>query len=93
VLLDLGTYEISVALIAIMLSIAGIVLGMGFAIDDKKLKEFGRSEIYQCLINGIIVGSLIIAFSSNGIVTHLINNTVSTANLTATDWLCLRCCL
>jgi hypothetical protein len=84
VLLDLGTYDISVALIAIMLSIAGIVLGMGFAIDDKKLKEFGRSEIYQCLINGIIVGSLIIAFSSNGIVTHLINNTVSTANLTAT---------
>ena len=28
-----------------MLSIAGIVLGIGYAIDDRKLKEFGKSEI------------------------------------------------
>jgi hypothetical protein len=83
-LLGFGMYSIAVALIAIMLSIAGMVLGIGYAVNDRKLKEFGISEIYQCAINGVIVGSLIVAFSSGGIVTMLINNSVTNASLGAT---------
>ncbi len=80
----LGIYSIAVALIAIMLSVAGIILGIGYAANDKKLKEFGISEIYQCIINGVIVGSLVVAFSSGGIITMLINNSVTNASLVAT---------
>ncbi len=82
--LGLGIYSISVTLIAIMLSIAGIALGMGYAIDDRKLREFGKSEIYQAVINGVIVSTLIIAFSSGGIFTLLINNITSGASVSAT---------
>lgn len=79
-----NTYNIAITLIAIMLTIAGISLGLGYAIDDKKIKDFGKSELYQCVINGIIVGTLVVAFSSNGIITAFINNTVSSASMTAT---------
>lgn len=82
--LDLGIYGIAVALITIMLSVAGIVLGIGYAIDDRKLKEFGKSEIYQSIINGVIVGSLIFAFASGGFFTLLINNIAGSTSLLAT---------
>src|SRR5271157_2696717 len=67
-----------------MLAVSGIVLGIGFAVDDKKLKEFGRAELQQALINGAIVGLLISAFSSNGFITVLINNITSNVQLEAT---------
>ncbi len=70
-------YYIAVALIGIMLIVAGILLGLGYAIDDKKLKDLGRAELIQSLINGVIVGSLLLAFSPSGIVTALINNMAS----------------
>src|ERR1700683_5177929 len=80
----LGIYSVAVTLIAIMLSIAGIVLGIGYAIDDRKLKDFGKSEIYQCIINGVIVGTLIIAFGTGGFFSILINNIAGGAALGAT---------
>lgn len=83
-MLGIDIYSIAIVLIAIMLSIAGMILGLGFALDDRKLKEFGKAEIYQCIINGIIVGSLIFAFSQYGIVNLLINNIVGGAHLGAT---------
>ncbi len=82
--IDLGIYGIAVTLIAIMLAIAGMVLGVGYAIDDRKLKDFGKSEIYQSVINGVIVGTLIIAFSTGGFFTVLINNIVGGASISAT---------
>ena len=82
-LLDIGIYGISVTLIAIMLSVAGMVLGIGYAIDDRRLKEFGRSEIYQSLINGVIVGTLIVAFSTGGFFTILINSITGSASVSA----------
>jgi hypothetical protein len=81
--MGLGIYSIAITLIAIMLAIAGIVLGIGYAIDDRKLKDFGRSEIYQSIINGIIVGTLIVAFSTGGFFSLLINNVAGGAALTA----------
>jgi hypothetical protein len=81
---DIGAYNIAIDLVAIMLAISGIVLGIGFATDDKKLKEFGRAELQQALINGAIVGLLISAFSSSGFITMLINNITSSVQLEAT---------
>lgn len=69
-------YGSSIAIIAIMISMAGILLGLGYAADDRRLKDFGREELYQSLINGVMVGTLIIAFGEGGIVTLLINSVV-----------------
>lgn len=81
--MGLGIYNISVALIGIMLSIAGIVLAIGYATDDRKLKEFGKSEIYQALINGMIISVLIAGFSGAGFFTLIINNIAGSASLGA----------
>lgn len=70
-------YSIAIAIIAIMLAISGIIIGIGMAMDDKKLKEFGRSELYQSVINGIIVGSLIAIFAQNGIIYNIEYNMVA----------------
>jgi hypothetical protein len=75
----LGIYTIAVTLIAIMLAVAGIALGLGYAIDDRRLKEFGRSEIYQSIINGVIVGVMIGAFSTGGFFSLMINGIVGNA--------------
>lgn len=70
-------YWLSVTIIGIMISVAGISYGLGYAFSEKKLKDFGRDELYQSLINGVIVGALIAAFSSGGIVTIAINGSFS----------------
>ena len=66
-------YGIAIAILAIMVSIAGILIGLGYAIEDKKLKEAGRSELYQTLINAAIIGVLFVAFSQYGIITAVVN--------------------
>lgn len=73
--LPFGTYGFSIAVyvIGIMLSIAGISLGIGYATNKRSLKEFGKEEIYQSVINGVLVGSMLLLFSQNGIVNSLIN--------------------
>lgn len=73
-----GPYEFSMSVLAIsiMLSISGIALGLGYAINDKRMKEFGKSEITQSVINGALVGSLMLLFSENGLVQKLINSLV-----------------
>ncbi|MEM0124423.1 MAG: hypothetical protein QXF41_02690 [Candidatus Micrarchaeaceae archaeon] len=65
-------YGIAVSLIGIMLAIGGIILGLGFAFNDKKLKEFGENELYQAIISGVLVGSLLLLFSNGGIVSRFI---------------------
>ena len=76
-------YEISLGLIAIMLAVSGMILGLGYATDDKKLKEFGREELLQSLINGAIVGALLVAFGSGGFFTVLINAISNSQSSTA----------
>ncbi len=70
-------YDIAIAMVAIMISVGGMILGIGYALDDKKVKEFGRNELYNSFINAVIVGSLITAFSANGLVTSVINGLAS----------------
>lgn len=41
--------------------------------DDKKLKELAKTELFTAVINGIILGALIAAFSTNGIVSTAIS--------------------
>ena len=55
--LPFGAYGFSIAVyvIGIMLSIAGISLGIGYAANKRSLKEFGKEEIYQSVINGVLV--------------------------------------
>jgi len=79
-----GMYGIAVSVIAIMLSVSGIILGIGYSLDDKRLKEFGREELVQSLINGAIVGALVVAFVPGGFFNQLINSTVGSASVTAT---------
>ncbi len=70
-------YAIAVSIIGIMIAAGGIILGLGYALDDKKLKEAGRGELLQSMINGVIVGTLILAFSTGGVVVSLVNSIVT----------------
>lgn len=69
-------FGIAVMLVGIMLAVAGFALGIGYAINDKRLKEFGKEEIIQSVINGALVGGLIALFVSGGPVDSVINSIV-----------------
>ena len=73
-------FTIAVAVIAIMLAIGGIVLGLGYAFSEDKLKEFGKEEVYQCLINGVLVVGLMALLAPGGVVMQFINSATSNAN-------------
>ncbi|MGC8567898.1 MAG: hypothetical protein ACP5RP_00795 [Candidatus Micrarchaeia archaeon] len=76
-------YEIAVMLVAVTIAVFGIVLGLGYAFNDKRMKEFAQEEIFTALINGVIIGTLIISFSPGGIFSRLVNNMVINSNITA----------
>ncbi|MDE1850233.1 MAG: hypothetical protein KGH54_00355 [Candidatus Micrarchaeota archaeon] len=67
-------FGIAVGIIAIMLSISGICLGLGYALDEKRLKEFGKGEIYQSIVSGALVGFMIALFAGNGLITGVVNS-------------------
>ena len=69
-------FEIAVAIIAIMISVGGIIYGFGYAMDNRRIKEFGLKELTQSFINGVILFILFAAFSQVGIVTQIINQFV-----------------
>ena len=69
-------YNIAVSIIAIMIGIGGIVYGVGYAMDSRKLKDFGMTELQQSLINGVIVGVLVAAFAPHGLIAGVINGLV-----------------
>ncbi|MGC8710008.1 MAG: hypothetical protein ACP5RF_00100 [Candidatus Micrarchaeia archaeon] len=77
-ILPFGPYGFTIAvdLVGIMLSVSGIILGLGYALEDKKLKEFGKNELYQSIINGMLVGGLLVLFANNGIMTQAINSLI-----------------
>jgi hypothetical protein len=67
-------FGIAVLLVGIMLAVAGFALGIGYAINDKRLKEFGREEIIQAVINGALVGGLIALFVGGGPIDSVMNS-------------------
>lgn len=66
-------YSIALAIIAIMISVGGIMLGIGYTLDDRRIKELAKSELYISITNGVILGALIAGFAQNGIITSAIN--------------------
>ncbi len=68
-----------------MVSVAGIIIGLGYALDDRKLKELGRSELYQAMINGAIIAILFVAFSQYGIMTMIINGLTQSTGAQSCD--------
>ena len=77
-------YSIAASVIAIMIAIGGMILGVGYAMDDKKLKNFGRDELFQSLINGVILGSLFVFLSPGGLGVAVINGAVQSSGGGAT---------
>lgn len=69
---------ISVLLVSIMLAIGGVLLGGGYALNDRKLKELGKNEILQSLINGALVGGFLLLFANGGIIGSFVNSAVLT---------------
>ncbi len=68
-----GGFAVPIALVSIMLAIGGIILGLGYALNDDRLKEFGKNEAYQSVVNAALVGSLLLLFVNGGVVSSLIN--------------------
>lgn len=66
-------FSIAVSVLAIMISIGGISAGMGYATSNRKLKEFGKDELNECLVNGLLIGGLAALFLPSGIITSIIN--------------------
>ncbi len=76
-------YGVAVSIVAIMISIGGIVFGIGYGIDDRRLKAFGKDELLQSFINAVIVGSLFTFFSPNGFGMAIVNSVVQSSNVQA----------
>ena len=74
-------FGIAVSVIGIMIAVCGIVLGLGYVLDDKRLKEFGKNELYQSVINGALVGSMLLLFASGGLVTDIVNSATASGNI------------
>ncbi|MGC8647640.1 MAG: hypothetical protein ACP5SA_02345 [Candidatus Micrarchaeia archaeon] len=77
-------YSIAIALLSIMFSVGGILLGLGFALNDKKLRQFGQDELIQTIINSAILGIIFLIFLPNGFAMKIIEEMLSGANLNAT---------
>lgn len=67
--------SISILIIGIMIAIGGIILGIGYAFNERRMKEFGRKELFECAVNGAIVGGIFLLFAPNGAITNLITQT------------------
>jgi hypothetical protein len=67
-------YNIAIALLAIMISAGAIIYSIGYATSDKKLKQIGQAELYQVVINGIIIGAFIVLFVPGGLISILISS-------------------
>ncbi len=68
--------NISVILVSIMLTIGGVLLGCGYAMNDRRLKEWGKNEIMQSLFNGALVGGFLVLFANGGVVGSFVNAAV-----------------
>ncbi len=80
-------YGIAVEVLAIMIIIGGIVYALGYAMGDKKLRQMGQDELYQVVINGLIIGAFIVLFAPGGIISVLITSlTAGVSGTTCTTY-------
>ena len=87
----IGVYGLNVAVItiAIMIAIGGLFTGLGFALNNRKFKEFGIEEIFQSVINGALIGAFAVLFMPSGIITSTVNAITlsNTTSLTCSAYL------
>lgn len=69
-------YSVAIGVVSIMLAVSGIILGLGIAANDRKLRDFGREELYQSVINGVIIGSLFAALAPGGLISGIVGSVV-----------------
>ncbi|MGC8648750.1 MAG: hypothetical protein ACP5UN_00825 [Candidatus Micrarchaeia archaeon] len=69
-------FEIATEIIAMMITIGGIIYGIGYALDNRKIKEFAFKELTQSFINAAILFVLFSAFSQVGIITQVMNQVI-----------------
>lgn len=72
-----NSFGIAIGVLTIMISIGGISIGIGYATNNRKLKDFGRDELNQCVINGMLIGGLAALFLPSGIMTGIIASLTS----------------
>ncbi len=75
-------FSISVYVIGIMIAIGGIILGIGYAANEKRMKEFGKKELLESVVNGAIVGGIFLLFAPHGAITGLISQATLSGNTT-----------
>ncbi len=78
---------IAVTVLAIMVALGGMAFGVGYAINSRALKEFGKEELNQCVINGALIGGMMLLFLPSGIVSSLIGTITSTSSAQCPSYL------
>jgi hypothetical protein len=67
-------YAIGISVVSIMLAIGGIILGLGFALDNRRMKDFGRNELMESFVNAAILGVLVALFMPGGLIAGITNS-------------------
>ncbi len=67
-------FTIAIYVIGIMIASGGILLGLGYAINEKRFKDFGKNEIWQAVVNSALVGFVFLSVSPAGFITPIINS-------------------
>jgi hypothetical protein len=80
-------FNVAIVVLAIMFTIGGIALGIGYAVNSRKFKDFGREELNQCIINGVLISSLVTIFLPSGMLTSLINSITSNSSAQCPSYL------
>ncbi|ASI13997.1 multipass membrane protein [Candidatus Mancarchaeum acidiphilum] len=73
-------YTIDIYALSIMIAIGGILLGLGYAFNDLNLKRYGKKELLESLVNGIMIGALILAFGQGGVIYNAMESTVTSVS-------------
>ncbi|MEM3841141.1 MAG: hypothetical protein QXN59_00380 [Candidatus Micrarchaeaceae archaeon] len=77
-------FSIAVASISLMIGSFGMLLGLGYALNNKRIRDFGFEELVQTFIGAAIIASLYFAFSSSGFISTAIDQVFYSANASAT---------
>ncbi len=67
-------FEIPLITLSIMISVAGISAGLGYALKSKKLRDFGAEELTQVVISSIILGMIVAFFYGGGMFQQIMNS-------------------
>lgn len=73
-MLDDNGFGIAVAVLTIMIAVGGMAFGVGYAMNSRRLKDFGREELEQCIVNGALIGIFFTLFLPSGPISSLISS-------------------